>query len=139
MVVWDLFGGTNHSVRKAIGDEATVYTFDVLDTPNTIYLDMTQPLAKIIKQLAQYPKPDIVMASPPCTAFSKCTALKGGFNAFYIIDKAMRELRVRTIDEYTKYPNSKPYNYNRMQQSRIIGEECIKNTIGVIEHFKPRY
>ncbi len=79
-IIWDLFGGGIGSVRKALNqDEYKIYTFDILNTlQDTIIMDWSQDNIIEVFERLQLPKPDYIIASPPCNSFSRAAAMKGG-------------------------------------------------------------
>jgi len=77
-VVWALFDDGNCSYKKAIekffNNEFIVYCFGINKRPfkdkqNYKYIELNLSITnidKILSELNKLPKPDIIMASPPC-------------------------------------------------------------------------
>lgn len=79
-VVWDLFGGGQNSVYKALKDVPgfEVWTFDVTEPTRDKHVSLDLAAPNLERELSKYPKPDIVAASPPCASFSNALAMKAG-------------------------------------------------------------
>lgn len=136
LVVWDLFGGGMNSVHKAMKDDERfeIHTFDVCETfPTTNIVDLSQPIADLIKYFDKFPKPDIIIASPLCMSFSLASAMPGG-NACWRLDKKTYELREREREEYV----GTRYNYEDQHAKAELGWKCVHNTMNIIDHYQPK-
>lgn len=120
-VIWDLFGGGNNSVAKAIDNgEYDIYTFDVVPkklnnhkSENYHYFELdlscglkiqnkkhlVNGFSNIIDlfESLNLPKPDIIVSSPLCQSFSNVLSLVGGGTCFW-----KKEKRYGTLEEGTK-------------------------------------
>ena len=99
----------------------------------------------ILNELNKLPKPNLIIASPPCESWSVASAMKDG-NASWKQEKgdslfsSQTPLSRFTIRGYKDYePSNVQYKYDRSFLNRINGELCTYNTIKIIKHFKPKY
>jgi len=131
IVVWDLFGGGNNSVSKALDpNKYEIYTFDILNG-----FDLTKEFKTLQKEyFSKVPKPDIIVASPPCESFSGADCAGRIYN---------KDLSLKTYSDYEFYnhwakPN-KRRNFYQKNYSRLIGELLVMNTIRIIVTYEPEY
>ncbi len=138
-IIYDLFGGGCNSLKKALSDNDNyeIYTFDILDTfKETFKVDLTRE--DIIDKMLSFklPKPDIIVASPPCMSFSRAAAMKYketiGNATWYYKEGILRE---REREHY----KGKRYKYESQMEKARIGRLCIENTLKIIQYFKPKY
>lgn len=150
-VVWDLFGGLNGSVRKALGDDKyTILTFDILpktkDGKENIVLDLTDD--NVIELMSTFAKPDIIVASPMCMSFSRASAMRNGSTGWIINeDKTIslrpkkdfedKEINLGHIEKTNTY--FWRFDFKKSRGNAILGEKAIVNTFKLIEHYKPTF
>lgn len=143
-IIWDLFGGGQNSVYFSLKennllDDFDIYTFDV--TPpvhdKQFHLDLSQD--NIVKIFENFPKPDIIVASPLCQSFSNVLNMKGGGTCFWKLNKDKTKLIERSVKEFEKLKSGFTKNLKADVQLFIkrLGKKCIDNTIKLIEHYKP--
>lgn len=91
----------------------------------------------LFNQLDKLPKPDIILASPPCESWSQAD---NPCNLWNKISKDYVEIKNKDFfdDWNTKQTNSfKKRNFFKKEAKRIIGEDTIAATLAIIEHYKP--
>lgn len=141
-IVWNLFGGLNNSVLNALGnDDYDIYTFDILEEDKqgrkNIQVDLTANNS--ITLLAEYPKPDIIVASPMCNSFSRARAYKDGGRGGWVINKD-NSLSLRTYESWLLNRSEKRKDkWEGVLDTAILGKKAIEKTIKIIQFFKPKY
>ena len=142
IIVWDLFGGGQNSVYHALDhDKYDVYTFDITEPSHEhqYKLDLSQD--NIIEIFKQYPKPDIIVASPLCQSFSCVLQMKGGGTCFWKWDKDKQKLVERSVEEFERLKSG--FTRNKKAETQLyvkrLGEKCINNTLLLIEVYHPKY
>lgn len=146
--VWSLFDSGNSSYRKTIDKyfpEIKNYSIGVdklNKNHNFINLDLADfheifGDTKLFDTLNKLPKPDIILASPPCESWSVASAMKGG-NKFY--EWSDGHLKMST-DTRIVSKNDGPYKSYpwKVMYTRINGELCAYNTIRIIEKYHPEH
>ncbi|WP_232840945.1 class I SAM-dependent methyltransferase [Mycoplasma tauri] len=147
IIVWDLFGGGQNSVYKALKDNPNyeIYTFDLYPEKyheNQHIIDLSLDITTLKEYFSKFPKPDIIAASPLCQSFSSILSLKGGGTCFWEYqDNSKTALKERSIDDFNNLKNGFTRNFDANKQLFIkrLGENCINNTIDIIKEFKPKY
>ena len=153
MIIWSLFDSGNGSYFKVLKDMDNIENFSIgLDIENKndhfINVDLSDysflfGKDKLINKLSELPKPDLIIASPPCESWSVASAMTNG-NACWKQEKAdslfapQTPLSRYTVREYKDYKTSQ-FKPDRSLVKRINGELTIFNTIKIIKHFKPKY
>lgn len=144
LIVWDLFGGGQNSIFNTVKEynlPIDVYTFDITEPQHDKQFKLDLSDWDIILKLKDYPKPDIIVASPLCQSFSCALAVKGGTVAWKKLDDGW--IQQRTLDEIKECLKSNPYMKNWkaevMLQRAKLGVMCIYNTLRIIEHYQPKY
>lgn len=153
MVIWALFDSGN-GCYKQVGDtidEIEIYSVG-LDVENKNSHFLNQNLADYSRlfgskdlwnSLDTLPKPDLIIASPPCESWSVASAMYEG-NACWkreqLTDweesrKEISPFTIRDIDDYDGY------QYNPLTQviKRVNGELCALNLTEIIRRYKPKY
>lgn len=153
MVIWALFDSGN-GCYKQVGDtidEIEIYSVG-LDVENKNSHFLNQNLADYSRlfgskdlwnSLDTLPKPDLIIASPPCESWSVASAMYEG-NACWkreqLTDweesrKEISPFTIRDIDDYDGY------QYNPLTQviKRVNGELCTLNLTEIIRRYKPKY
>lgn len=126
IIVWDLFGGDNCSVRKSLDDSIyEIYTFDIKNGYD---------LSNDISYLDSFPKPDIITASPPCESWSIADCAGRIWN---------NDLTLKDENYYYEYnkncqPNKKRC-YLKKVKSAELAIKLIVNTTFIINKYKPKY
>lgn len=102
-------------------------------------IDLSLSNFNLLKQLKdELPKPDIILASPPCESWSGADCNGKMFRS--IDEKGNWFVNNRKYyDEYNKnaHPVKRRY-FEQKERGRILGESTIGATIEIIEHFKPK-
>ena len=142
LIIWDLFGGGQNSIYHTVKEfnlPFEVFTFDITEPTRQQHIKQDLTVDNIIEVLAQYPKPDIIVASPLCQSFSQVLQMKGGGTCFWKKENGLLVERSVAEFEQLKSGFTKYLNANTQLQIKRIGEKCINNTLRIIEHFKPQF
>lgn len=148
-VIWALYDDAFSSYKKAIKQhfdgKFKVYSIGInnikfKEKKNYFYrrIDLSLSNFNLISQLNKLPKPDIILASPPCESWSGADCDGRMFrsineNGEWIIKNS------KYYDEYNKRCHKvKTRHFLQKETSRIIGESTIGGTIKIIQHFKPK-
>ncbi|WP_331838281.1 C-5 cytosine-specific DNA methyltransferase [Mycoplasmopsis agalactiae] len=157
LVLWLLFDDGNCSYAKSILEYSTffanydlvkAYSIGINDLSETIktkenisweYKKINLSLANIqlIKELSQLPKPDIILASPPCESFSMadCSCRR---SQTYDSDKwVVRSREWYRNRAFTVTAPNKTRDFINKERNRLIGEGCASGLVHIIEVFKP--
>ena len=161
MVVWALFDSGNGSYTKGVKElnEKGLCNIDVypigidIEKRNNHFINLN--LADysrlfgdntLFNTLDKLPKPDLIIASPPCESWSNASAMTGGnacwkqedlSDSLFIPQKEASMFTIRNASDYEEaYIN---YKYDRQFMKRINGELCAFNTIEIIKCYKPMY
>ncbi|GDZ83061.1 DNA methyltransferase [Leuconostoc citreum] len=146
-IVWSLFDSGNSSYKQAIDkyfdNEVENYSIgiDKLNkNSNFINLDLSDYKEifgnnKLFNILDELPKPDIILASPPCESFSVASAMKGG-NKFYVWNDG--NMTPSTANRILS-KNDTPFksDVSKATFTRINGELCAFNSIRIINRYQP--
>ena len=144
IIIWDLFGGGQNSVFSTLKENNLlyiydIYTFDITDPihEKQYHLDLSQD--DIINKFKQFPKPDIIVASPLCQSFSCVLNMKGGGTCFWKLNKLKTKLIERPVKEFLELKSGFTKNLDAKTQLFIkrLGKKCIDNTIKLIDYYKP--
>lgn len=151
IIVWDLFGGGQNSVFKALNDnekyDYEIYTFDVTEPTrqNHIWIDLSQKnITEIFQKMiesGQIKKPDIIVSSTLCQSFSCVLNMKGGGTCFWKYNNDRTKLIFRSKDEFELLKSGFTKNLDADTQLYIakLGKKCVDNSIELIQNFKPKY
>lgn len=161
MVVWALFDSGNGSYTKGVKElnEKGLCNIDVypigidIEKRNNHFINLN--LADysrlfgdntLFNTLDKLPKPDLIIASPPCESWSNASAMTGGnacwkqedlSDSLFIPQKEASMFTIRNASDYEEaYIN---YKYDRQFMKRINGELCAFNTIEIIKRYKTMY
>lgn len=158
IIIWALFDSGNGCYKKGMdelkkekGIEAEIFSVGVdienKNKHNFINLNLADNGQlfgndKIFNELDKLPKPDLIIASPPCESWSVASAMKNG-NACWKQEKVEDclsatkiELSRFTIRNNRDYENYQ-FKFDKSFRKRINGELCIFNTIQIIKKYKP--
>jgi len=154
-VIWYLFDSDKGAGKRAFNlwDKKDNYEFYSigLSTCNTThfksvdlskYKDSIKELDKLIK-LGELKKPDIILASPPCEAWS---LVKSPLQAFRF-DKINNKFIWDNEASWTArrdYPDGTPrnrmmrfYKWDKIKKTQELGTACIETTKLIIDNYKP--
>lgn len=135
MIVWSLFDSGNGSYHKVFSKEPNIENYSIgLDrlNKNEHFINVDLSSMECLEVLNTLPKPDLIIASPPCESWSIASAMNGG-NACWKWKND--ELNIRTKKEYS---NTR-YNNIKSSRNRIMGELTVLTLIEIIQYFKPKY
>lgn len=161
MIVWALFDSGNGSYTKGVKElnEKDLCNIDVypigidIEKRNNHFINLN--LADysrlfgdntLFNTLDKLPKPDLIIASPPCESWSNASAMTGGnacwkqedlSDSLFIPQKEASMFTIRNASDYEEaYIN---YKYDHQFMKRINGELCAFNTIEIIKRYNPMY
>ena len=161
MIVWALFDSGNGSYTKSVKDlndkglcDIEIYPIGIdIERKNNHFINLN--LADysrlfgdntLFDTLDKLPKPDLIIASPPCESWSNASAMTGGnacwkqedlSDSLFIPQKEASMFTIRNASDYEEaYIN---YKYDRQFMKRINGELCAFNTIEIIKRYEPSY
>ena len=156
MNVWALFDSGNGSYFKSAQkfDEIEIYPVGLdIENKNDHFINLN--LADysylfgnniLFDTLDQLPKPDLIIASPPCESWSMASALRGGnaswkredlSDSLFVPQKEASPFTIRSRTDYLEAHNN--LKYDRQFIKRVNGELTIFNTIQIIERYMPKY
>lgn len=161
MTVWALFDSGNGSYTKGVktlnsSGEADIDIYPIgidIERKNNHFINLN--LADysrlfgdntLFDTLDKLPKPDLIIASPPCESWSNASAMCDGNACWKQEDlsdslfKPQREasmFTIRNASDYEKAYNN--YKYDRQFMKRVNGELCAFNTIEIIKWYNPKY
>lgn len=140
LTVWALFDSGNGCYKQAQGDN-DVISIGLNEHEKTsaefISMDLSQDVKAIIKELSKLPRPDLIIASPPCESWSNASAISGG-NACWRQTLKDPEFNIRKRSDFDGLHKFKPKFYPSLRK-RLAGEILTVNTVMIIEHFKPKF
>jgi hypothetical protein len=149
LVVWALFDDAESSYKNAFNkffdkqfEVHSIGINNIAFQKSKYYfyhrIDLSLCNFNLTYELSKLPKPDIILASPPCECWSGADC--GGV-MFRSINKN-GEWVVKNKKYYTKYNKTchagKTRSFIQKEASRILGEATIGATIEIIQYFKPR-
>lgn len=153
MIVWALFDSGNGCYSQVAKKFDTIELYAIgMDKENKnnhfINLNLAQYSINkkqnpIFDELDKLPKPDLIIASPPCESWSNASAMWGGNSCWKKEDlnslfEAQLPLSEFTIRDYLDYEQSQYIPENQLI-TRINGELCIYNTIQIIKKYRPKF
>jgi hypothetical protein len=125
-VVWALFDSETCTVAKAL-PECEVYSFGKGSGTEHIELDLSD-FEKAKKTLDNYPKPDVIFASPPCESW---VVLSAGSLRFFTKEKG-----------YNLFWKCKWHSWDFTQkhkETRLNGINTADCLAKIIQHYKPEF
>ncbi len=147
--MWALYDDAESSYKKAFkkyfDGQFEVYSVGINDvhfkeTKDYFYkrIDLSLNNFNLIKELSELPKPDVILASPPCESWSGADC--GGRMFRSITEDGTWEVKNKKYyDEYNKSCHPVKHRYFiQKERSRLVGESTIGGTIEIIEHFNPK-
>lgn len=127
--IWSLFDSETAITQQLNSDEYIVYSIGLPSssaiTDNFIKMDLSRK--SCLKKLEKLPKPDIILASPPCESWVDVNI---GSVIFY----------ERNYNEHNLYwqRNFKPNNYAiHHRKLRLLGQKTAYYTAEIIKKFNP--
>lgn len=161
MTAWALFDSGNGSYTKGVnalngsgGTNIEIYPIGIdIEKKNNHFINLN--LADysrlfgdntLFETLDKLPKPDLIIASPPCESWSNASAMRDG-NACWKQEDLSDSLfepqieasmfTIRNASDYEQAYNN--YKYDRQFMKRVNGELCAFNTIEIIKRYNPKY
>ena len=161
MIVWALFDSGNGSYTKGVKDlndkglcDIEIHPIGIdIERKNNHFINLN--LADysrlfgdntLFDTLDKLPKPDLIIASPPCESWSNASAIPNGNACWKKEDlsdslfKPQREpspFTIRSNSDYEQAYNN--YKYDRQFMKRVNGELCVFNTIEIIKRYEPEF
>ena len=156
MIIWALFDSGGGSYKKAQSDHDVVFSIGLDKVGDAKNNFMNMDLANngllfgdktLFDELNQLPKPDLIIASPPCESWSNASAMLRGNTKWYDsetkfkdghIEKSRFTIRAK---KHVQTKDNTPFKVDFMKsvRNRINGELCALNTIEIIKYYKPYY
>lgn len=163
MIVWALFDSGNGCYTQAAHKyfpNIEIYPIGIdIENKNNhfINLDLSDfseiftGTNKIFERLDQLPKPDIILASPPCESWSLATSIKNGtnywqtnqqintlFGAYIVPTHFTLQTRANFDKGIEKRGGHFNASWNKTIYNRVNGELCAVNTMRVIKRYNPK-
>lgn len=154
MIVWALFDSGNGSYTKAVkklDEDIEIYPIGIdIENKNHHFINLN--LADysrlfgnntLFDTLDKLPKPDLIIASPPCESWSNASAMDRG-NACWKQEQGdslfqpQEPLSIFTVRDHKDYDRYQYYP-NKQLMKRINGELCVFNTVEIIKRYNPKY
>lgn len=142
-IVWALFDDSYCCWGQAcqqLGFECYcigIGNFKGLGNNHKVVLDLSLTNPNLIKELSKLPKPDIIVASPPCESWSNADC-----NGRMVKEIGKEYLIINNKEYYEEYnktcAKNKKRNFIQKETSFINGLNTIGATIKIIEHFIER-
>lgn len=142
MIIWSLFDSGNGCYSQVFNKKEDVENYSIgMDKESGAATYIEVDLAdlsgyfgksKMMEILAKLPKPDVIIASPPCESWSVASAMKGG-NACWSHTKG-NSFTIRESEEY----ESVQFKQEKSFYNRINGELTVFNLIKIIKNFEPK-
>lgn len=139
-IIWALFDDGNSCYKNAIKNEnIEVHNIGInnISMQNYHKIDLSLLNDNLFKQLDKLPKPNIILASPPCESWSCADC--GGRMFRNIKDNCLWLVKNKQYYiEYNKVCNPvKRRNFIKKETNRIIGETTIGATLEIINKYNP--
>ncbi|VGM96262.1 Uncharacterised protein [uncultured Avibacterium sp.] len=149
IIVWALFDSGNGCYTQAAKSFSAIKVYPIgldIERKNRHFIplnlaDYSKLFGKshLFATLDRLPKPDVILASPPCESFSVASAMWGGNACWKQEQKSGSRFVIRNAQDYE--PPQVPRKHFRYEKSffnRINGELCIYNTIEIIKRYQPK-
>lgn len=110
-------------------------------------VDGFSDIVELFKTL-ELPKPDIIVSSTLCQSFSQVLSMTGGGTCFWKKEnkggtlEAGTKLVERSIEEFERLKGvgfTKRLTADKQLFIKLLGEQCVLNTVKLIEYFEPKY
>ena len=161
MTVWALFDSGNGSYTKGVktlnrSGEADIDIYPIgidIERKNNHFINLN--LADysrlfgdntLFDTLDKLPKPDLIIASPPCESWSNASAIPNGnacwkkedlSDSLFKPQKEPSPFTIRNSRDYELAYNNYKYDWQFMK--RVNGELCVFNTIEIIKRYEPKF
>ncbi len=153
MIVWALFDSGNGSYVKGSASFNDIQIYPVgldIERKNNHFINLNLADYSYLfgdntlwKTLDTLPKPDLIIASPPCESWSVASAMPGG-NACWKQEKGdslfepQTPLSRFTVRDFNDYEGTQ-FKPEKSLVKRINGELCTFNLIQIIKRYEPKY
>lgn len=145
-IIWALFDDASRSYYHSLHSEG-VQVISIGINPilcfNYRQIDLSITNNKLIKQLSKLPKPDIILASPPCESWSIADNQRRAIKKLNNIDDNILYMELRNKSFYDQNNidsiNFLKRDFYKQHKTRINGECTALATLQIIDHFKPKY
>ncbi|QLB23717.1 DNA methyltransferase [Pasteurella skyensis] len=149
MVIWALFDSGNGCYSQAAKTFSNIKIYPIgidIENKNKHFIKLNLAdysrlfgVNKLFKKLDRLPKPDVIIASPPCESFSVASAMRGGNACWKQEDKNGSRFVIRNRRDYEipQVPRVH-FRYEKSFLNRVNGELCIFNTIEIIKRYQPK-
>mgnify|MGYP002507122189 CR=1 FL=1 len=142
MIIWSLFDSGNGCYSQVFNTKEEVENYSIgmdKESGSARYIEVDLAdlsgyfgNSKMMETLAKLPKPDVIIASPPCESWSVASAMSGG-NACWRHTKGS----VFTVRESEEY-NNVQFNQEKSFYNRMNGELTVFNLVKIIKYFEPQ-
>lgn len=157
MIIWALFDSGNGSYFKSAQkfDEIEIYSIGLdIENKNSHFINLN--LADysylfgnntMFDTLDKLPKPDLIIASPPCESWSVASSMRGGnaswkredlSDSLFAPQILPSQFTIRNKRDYRESNYPYKLNYDKQFIKRVNGELTIFNTIQIIERYNPK-
>lgn len=133
-VIWALFDDGNKSYSKALSDEFEVISIGIGKAADK-NIDLRLSNHTLFKELDKLPKPDFIIASPPCESWTLADTAGHMRNGLWNIKNKQY---YTDLNQRVRGGNSKR-NFWQKENGRIIGEATCGATIAIIERYAPKH
>ncbi|MBR0574057.1 MULTISPECIES: DNA methyltransferase [Pasteurellaceae] len=149
IIIWALFDSGNGCYSKAAKTFPNIKIYPIgidIENKNNHFIKLNLAdysrlfgTNKLFKKLDRLPKPDVIIASPPCESFSVASTMWGGNASWKQEDKKGSRFVIRNRSDYEIPKVSRVhFRYEKSFLNRINGELCIFNTIEIIKRYQPK-
>lgn len=149
MVIWALFDSGNGCYAQAAKKFKNIDIYPIgidIERKNSHFIelnlaDYSRLFGKsvLFQSLDQLPKPDVILASPPCESFSVASAMWGGNACWKQEMSEGSRFVIRNKKDYdVPQVKRQHFRYEKSFFNRINGELCIYNTIEIIKRYEPK-
>lgn len=137
-IVWALYDDGNMSWYNCGYDKSKYRVISIgiqehNDLEDYYKIDLRLSNYNLINELSKLPKPDIIVASPPCESWSGADCKARIYN---------NDLTFKNESWYDEYnltcSKNKRRNWISKMRNKIIGEDTLLATIHIIKTFKPK-
>ena len=141
--VFALFDDGKRSYFNALKDNSKYKVISIginrkhQENENYKIIDLRISNDKLFDELDKLPKPDIILASPPCESWSQAD---NPCNMWSKISNDNIEIKNKDFfDDWNKNQTNsfKKRNFFKKEAKRIIGEDTIASTLAIIEYYNP--
>lgn len=154
--IWALFDSGDGSYYRALSENHNVIAIgkDKLNENkvNFINLDLADNGllfgdSTLFDELDKLPKPDIILASPPCESWSNASAMLRGNTCWYSSETTFKDghkeeskFTIRT-SKHIDSKNHTPFkvDFAKTVRNRLNGELCAFNTMEIIKRYQPEH